>query len=276
MAVRSDGTVWGWGSNTHGELGTGTKTKDPIVVPTRAAGISNAAQVAAGFDATFVLDDVGNLVALGYNYRAQLGIGTTREIDVLQPTAVVGVAPVTRVDVGKTHAVALRYDNIAWAWGSDNYGQLGDDKANDDPDPNPSPVRGFIVDGKNLAIGIAAGYDHTVVLGAASDGSANSRAWSVGQGRYGQLGNGKTPDRESFRVPASNLTQITRIDAGSRHTLAVDSAGILWAWGQNLYGELGDGTTTQRTIPVQVSTLKGVTGVSAGDGVSLAIRTPAG
>ena len=272
VAVDSNGTMWGWGSNIVGQLSTGTTGTDPVVVPVRASGISNAAQVAAGFAATYVVDTVGNLFAVGRNDRSQLGIGTSQDIIVSSPRAVVGVAPVTQVDAGQIHAVALRYDNIAWAWGDDYYGQLGDTKAGD-PDPNPSPVRGFIVNGKNLAIGIAAGVNHTAVLGAASDGSANSRVWTVGQGRFGQLGNGKTPDSQSLRVDASNLTQVAKIDAGALHTLALDTAGRVWAWGRNLNGEIGDGTTTQRTTPVQVPGLSGVIGISAGGSVSFAIRS---
>ena len=99
---------------------------------------------------------------------------------------------------------------------------------------------------KNLAIGIAAGQHHTVVIGGAPDGSVNTRVWSVGQGTHGQMGNGAKPEKNPFRVPASNLTQVTKVDAGERHTLALDSAGRLWAWGQNLNGEIGDGTTTDR------------------------------
>jgi alpha-tubulin suppressor-like RCC1 family protein len=275
LAVTSDGSVYGWGENARGQLGTGTTTDAPTTAPVRMVGVDNAAQVAAGFGASYVLDKVGNLFAVGSNDQAQLGIGTAKDVRVVSPTAVVGVAPVTHVDAGNGHAVALRYDNIAWAWGNDFYGQLGDQKASKDPDPDPSPVRGFIVDGRNLAIGIAAGQNHTVVIAGATDGSANTRVWSVGQGKYGQLGNGATDD-QSFRVAASNLTQVTHVDAGFRHTVARDSSGHVWAWGQNLKGAIGDGTTTPRTTPVQIPSLSGVTAVAAGANSSFAIRTAAG
>jgi alpha-tubulin suppressor-like RCC1 family protein len=276
LAVTSDGSVYGWGNNAFGQLGTGTTTDTPTTAPVRMAGVSDAAQVAVGANSSFVLDKVGNLFALGSNADARLGIGTAKDVNVLVPTAVVGVAPVTHVDAGSGHAVALRYDNIAWAWGNDTKGQLGDGKADDDPDPNPSPVRGFIVDGKNLAIGIAAGENHTAIIAGASDGSANTRVWSVGQGRYAQMGNGEKPDRQSFRVPASNLTQVTHVAAGDRHTVARDSSGRVWTWGQNLRGAIGDGTTTERTTPVQVPTLTGVTAVGAGYGTGFAVRPAAG
>jgi alpha-tubulin suppressor-like RCC1 family protein len=113
------------------------------------------------------------------------------------------------------------------------------------------------------------------VIGAASDGSANSRVWSVGQGTYAQLGNGKNPESQAFRVDATNLTQVAKVDAGFRHTLALDTSGRLWAWGQNLEGEIGDGTTTERTTPV-LTTLNGVIAISAGYATSYAIRRTSG
>jgi alpha-tubulin suppressor-like RCC1 family protein len=276
LAVHSDGTVYGWGDNTYGQLGTGTTNQAPTITPVRMAGVSNAAQVAAGWGTSFVLDNVGNLYALGRNTSARLGIGTAQETNVLVPTEVVGVAPVTQIDAGEGHGVALRYNNVAWAWGSDLYGQLGDDKAGEDPDPNPSPVRGFIVNDKPLAIGIAAGSSHTVVLAGASDGSANTRVWSVGHGGYGQMGNGTKAERHPFRVEAVNLTRVTKVDAGGQHTLALDSTGRVWAWGHNFHGAIGDGTTSDRTTPVQLTALTGVTTVSAGGGTSFAIRAAAG
>jgi hypothetical protein len=107
-------------------------------------------------------------------------------------------------------------------------------------------------------------------LGVKADGTV----WAWGQNAYGQLGGG-TADFNPHPIPAqvAGLAGVVAVAAGECHSLAVKSDGTVWAWGYNKYGQLGDGTTTQRTTPVQVLGLSGVVAVAGGGSHSLAIRS---
>src|SRR5262245_13635928 len=118
---------------------------------------------------------------------------------------------------------------------------------------------------------LATGNAHTVV--AKPDGTV----WTWGHNADGQLGIGSTTPSE-LRVPeqvtALSAITITAVAAGYNHTLARASDGTVWAWGDNAWGQLGDGSSNNdRTSPVQVSGLTGVTMISAGQQFSLALKS---
>src|ERR1019366_8000856 len=89
--------------------------------------------------------------------------------------------------------------------------------------------------------------------------------WGCGYNAYGDLGNGLNDIRQLTPVPASGLNGVIALAAGGYHTLALKSDGTVWAWGYNVAGQLGDGTTTDRNIPIQV--IVPASGDSVGDGI---------
>ncbi|MHB8840376.1 MAG: RCC1 domain-containing protein, partial [Candidatus Aquicultor sp.] len=107
---------------------------------------------------------------------------------------------------------------------------------------------------QSVAPQIASGGYHALAL--ASDGTV----WGWGNNMYGQLGNGSTTTDTPIRTPVRviSITGVTAIAAGYCYSLALTSDGKVWAWGQNNYGQLGNSTTTNSSIPVQVSGLTGV------------------
>jgi len=119
---------------------------------------------------------------------------------------------------------------------------------------------------------VCGGFSHTLAL--KSDGTV----WSWGANRFGQLGDGTVIDRHNpvqVKGPGGvgNLTDVKAIAAGGYHSIAVKSDGTVWVWGYNICGQLGNGTTTSSSVPVQVTGLTNVKAISAGLHFSLALKT---
>lgn len=248
-ALRNNGTVWAWGSNWYGQLGDGTNTQrtTPVQVP----GLTGITAIATGGRHTVALKNDGTVWAWGGG--GQLGDGTTTDRNT--PAQVPGLTGVAAIAAGEMHTVALKNDGTVWAWGRNSYGQLGDG-TNGDPLDHATPIQ---VVGLNNIINISAGYGHSVAL--KHDGTV----WAWGQNWYGQLGDGtSTPNQYSTSpVMVPGMTGVTAIAAGVWHTVALKNDGTVWAWGLNSSGELGDGTTTDRTTPVQATGLSDVTAIAA-------------
>ncbi len=171
------------------------------------------------------------------------------------PTIVAGLFGVTAVAVGR-HVLALTADGAVYAWGANNWGQLGDSTHV----RRERPVR---VVGLDNVVRIAAGRTHSLAL------TADGRVWAWGSNSHGQLGLTQPQKR---RVPTlvPTLSDIVSIDAGNLHSLAVTRTGDVFAWGGNDHGQLGDGSRKKRSQPVRIS-LTGVTQVAAGATHTLAL-----
>lgn len=243
VALESNGTVWAVGKNMNGQLGDGTTTNTAI--PIEVTGLADktiTAVVAGGFHAAALADD-GTVWTWGYNLNGQLGNGTVE--DSSTPVQVTGLSGITAIGVGQYFSAALASDGSVWSWGNNLYGQLG----NGSTDASSIPVQ---ISGDTLSFtAIAVGGSHTVAL--ADDGSV----WTWGCNNQGQLGDG-TGASSSVPVQVTGLTGkvITAVAAGSDHTVVVANDGTAWAWGGNLYGQLGNGEggfdAPQAPAPVQV------------------------
>ena len=171
-----------------------------------------------------------------------------------------GLTDVKAIAAGELHTVALKKDGTVWAWGKNYYGQFGDGTMTN----SNTPVQ---INGLTDVKAISAGAYNTVAL--KNDGTV----WACGLNSSGQLGDGTMTD-SYIPVQVSDLTGITAISAGFvSHAVALKSDGTVWAWGSNSYGELGDGTTAGRNIPVQViGDLTDVTAISAGESHTVALK----
>jgi alpha-tubulin suppressor-like RCC1 family protein len=174
----------------------------------------------------------------GSNGNGQLGEGTTND-SLAGHTHVCSrgwwISPRAR-----THSLALKGDTTVWVAGYNAYGQLGDGTTTQ----RETPVQ---VPNLTNVVAVAAGTYHALAL------KSDDLVWAWGYNGSGQLGDGTTTNRLT-PVQVQNLTNVKAIasSATANHSLALKRDGTVWAWGNNQYGQLGDGTTTQRNTPVQV------------------------
>jgi alpha-tubulin suppressor-like RCC1 family protein len=259
--LKIDGTVWAAGNNSKGQLGDGTENdrSTPVQV-SGLSGLSGVVGISGGGLHTVYLKSDGTVWASGWNEYGQLGDGT--ENDSSTPVQVKNedgspFTGVVAISAGYYHTVYLKSDNTVWATGWNNFGQLGD--GTEDSRSNPVQVlSGFTA--------ISAGFRFTVYL--KSDGTV----WATGQNEYyGQLGDGTIINRTS-PVKVSGLSGVVGISAGSDHAVYLKSDNTVWAAGRNSDGQLGNGTTANKTPnPVQVqnengTVFSGVASISAGKG----------
>lgn len=239
-AVLGDGSVRCWGSNTSGQLGD--KSLTARTTPVLVSGVAGAQSVTAGGAHTCARLSDGSVRCWGSNVSGQLGDGT--RLNRTAPVAVSGLGAVQVIAAGGADTCALNAAGGVLCWGNNFYGQLGDGTTT--LRTTPVAVKGLSGPVRLLAVGLA----HTCVLYSA--GGAACWGWNA----YGQLGDGALVDR-ALPVPVAGLASAARLAAANGlnsagHTCAV-VAEELYCWGKNNYGQLGDGTTTQRKAPVRVS-----------------------
>jgi alpha-tubulin suppressor-like RCC1 family protein len=306
----TDGTVWTWGDNSSGQLGTGGGSS---LVPVQVFGLSGITAVAAGSYHTLALKSDGTVWAWGKNLNGQVGTGSASTAEVV-PVQVAGVSGITAIAAGSYHSVAYKSDGTVYTWGSNANGQLGDGGTTD----HCSPAS---VTGLGTVIGIAAGGNHTLVIlsggamkafglntwGQLGDGTTAQRPNAVdvssvptataatagadftlirrtdntasawGHNDSSEIGDGTTTTPRLTPVAVSGLTSLSAVAASpadnARHAYALESDGTVWAWGLNDQGQLGDGTNTPRRSPVQITTLSSVAGIGAGTDFGAAVTT---
>jgi len=256
IALRSNGDVYGWGSNFSG---AGYARSSPTII---LGGITNWSRIAAGWNHNLGITTAGILYAWGVNVSGALGDNTTSSRP--SPITVVGgITNWTQVSLGFNFSLAIRNSGIAYAWGNNAYGQLGGNTTSS----RSSPVT--VVGGITTWSSISAGAFHS--LGLTSAGI--SYAW--GTNASSQLGTLGT-STSSPVVVVGGITNWSQVSAGGRHSLGLTSTGVLYAWGQNTYAQLGDNTTSDRSSPTTViGSITTWSQISAGWRHSAAINTAA-
>jgi alpha-tubulin suppressor-like RCC1 family protein len=260
LGLRADGTAWAWGGNSSGTLGDGTaiSKSSPVSV---VGGFSDWTQLSAGAGFNLGLRANGTAWAWGINNSGQIGDNTT--VSKSSPVSVVGgFTDWTQLSAGDSHSLGLRANGIAYAWGFNGSGQLGDDSIT--ARSSPVSVVGGFTDWSQLN----GGREHSVGL------RANGSAWAWGLNTFGQLGDASLTSRRSPVSVVGGFSDWTQLSAGGYHSLGIRANGTAWAWGINNSGRLGDGTATSRLSPVSV--VGGFTDwvqLSAGFSHSLAIKS---
>ena len=266
IALKADSSVWTWGMNTYGQLGNSTTTDSPLPVhvlgPNGAGYLNGVTAIMGGEEHNVALKSDGTVWAWGMNAANQLGNGTA--VDSPTPVQVSGLTSIVALGGRAYHTLAIKSDGTVWAWGNDRSGALGNGVADNRPD-FPVPVQ---VQNLNNPLMVTAGYafsvallqDHTLV------------AW--GNNPNGQLGDG-TVTPHSTPAPVLGIDHVVSVSAGWNHVVAIKSDGTVWTWGASTWigtypgsGMLGDGTTQDRHLPVQVPGLAGAIQASGGDSLT--------
>lgn len=262
LALDSEGKLWAWGLNEDGQLGDGTNDSQTTPVAVQINALTTITAVDCGGDHSMALDSLGRVWAWGYNGDGELGGGTTENnSNVPVPVPVPNLTDIIAISAGGEYSIALSSDGSVLTWGANSDGQLG----NGNTDQNSVPTK---ISSLPLMKGISAGEAHSLAV--TEDGFVY--AWGLND--EGQIGNGeKSADNPVLNpVQVQGLTDIDAVCAGATFSLALGIDGRVWAWGLNDEGQLGDGTNTNSTTPVEVTNLAKISAVACGSDHSLAIR----
>jgi alpha-tubulin suppressor-like RCC1 family protein len=311
LALKGNGTVWSWGSNSNGELGDGTNVAKAS--PVQVSSLTGIVAIAAGSTHSLALKSDGTAWGWGGNLYGQVGDGTSGSgTDRWSPVQVTTLTNVFAIAAGQYHSIAVISGGTAKAWGHNGNGRLGNNSTTN----SSTPVS---VSGVATASAVAAGTDHSLALltdgtvagwgnnadgqlGAATptqslvpmavpslsgvvalaagtsfsyatraNGSSAGTVWTVGAGAAGQLGDGTLVTNR--KTVASGPLNVRWLAAGDRHGLGFRQDGTTASWGADDYGQLGDGTTiSSRPNPVKTLGVGELLQLAAGNSYSVALK----
>jgi alpha-tubulin suppressor-like RCC1 family protein len=249
--------VFGWGGNGGGQLGNGTLAK--TLEPGPISELSEPTAIGAGNDQVLAVVELGKVVSWGEDNEGELGNGQTSGTPQDTPGAVCApvelkgcerqLSNISAVASGEAFSLALTTEGNVYAWGSDKYGQLGDEVIGTNSS-FPVKVHGLPA---NEVKAIAAGTAFAVAL------TNNGKVYAWGQNAAGQLGDNQEGElfNSDTAVEVQGLTEkVTAIAAGGNKAFALRE-GAVWGWGQGSFGQLGDESSENKRVPVQVSRIGG-------------------
>jgi len=206
FGLRTNGTLWAWGTNTCGQLGDGTlvSKSSPVSV---VGGFCDWCQVSAGDTHSLGVRQSGTAWAWGRGTAGRLGDNTA--VTKSSPVSVVGnFTDWCQVSAGTCHSLGVRQEGTVWAWGCNGEGRLGDNTTVD----------------KSSPVSVVGGFTDWCQVSAANHSVAvrqNGTLWAWGLGTNGRLGDNTTVDKSSPVSVVGEFTDWWNVSAGSAHSLAI-------------------------------------------------------
>jgi len=267
VTLKTNGTVWTYGQNTYGQLGIGTleiedephqvifeqeeTTEDGETAESgKITEEIKIIQVVSGENHSAALDSQGNVWLWGRNNYYQLGVSGLSYS--ATPIKLTGIPKVTRIASGNNSIMVVTENNKLYAWGQNAYGELGTGEYSNKTLPT-------VIDGVHDVLDIKGGKSHYILL------KTNGDIYTVGSNLYSQLGMdlGEKTRINTFEKVDLPL-KIGSISAGWTSNMAVTLDGQVYAWGQNIYGNLGNGTKENILLPTKLDNVKNIVDASVG------------
>ena len=259
LSLKTDGTMWAWGRGNAGRLGDNTTIYRSS--PVQIGALTTWAQIAGGGIHSMAVKTDGTMWLWGSAYKGALGSNDTT-INNSSPVQVGALTTWAKVAAVANSSFAIKTDGTLWAWGHNNFGQLGDNTEIDKASPiQVGALTTWAQIGRNSGNGKFA-------MAIKTDGTL----WLWGRNNYGQLGDNTTINRSS-PVQIGALTTWSKFYGGTSFTMAIKTDGTLWTFGYNGYGQLGDNTVIRRSSPVQVGALTTWSSIAGGSHNSVAVKT---
>ncbi|WNG33272.1 chromosome condensation regulator RCC1 [Archangium violaceum] len=232
LVLKADGSVVAFGKNNNGQLGDGTTTDRDY--PVRVLGLTDVVKLAGGSQQSMALKRDGTVWAWGNNDSGNLGQGAEDTVAHPEPAQVPGLSGVVDIASGREHMLALHTDGTVSAWGLNASGQVGNGEGGTGLEVY-APVK---VVGLTDVVAVYANSNFSLAL------KADGTLWGFGQNFNGQLGNGQSgkdyqadPLADTAVVGLSDLRDVA---AGSTFGLGLRRDGLLFGWGWNSNGSLGN------------------------------------
>ena len=253
LALRTDNTLWCWGTQPYGQLGDGATVSRSSPIQIRSD--LSLRNIFVGEGTAFTIDTTNKLYSSGNTDQFQTGYDFFQK----SPLQIGTLSNWNSFSAGGSHTIAISQSGSLYGWGLNSSGQLGDGTIVD----KNSPVQ---IGTLNTWVSASCGGSHTIAM--KSDGTM----WSWGYNGYSALGDG-TGVSKSSPVQIGTLNTWVNVSSGLGHVLALKNNGTLWSWGYNAVGAVGDNTSVYKNSPVQVGTDTNWSKISAGVDQSFAIRT---
>ena len=308
-ALRQDGTISCWGSNSSSRLDTNPTLNeiDDPAEPVQVNNITDAAAITIGENYynrhSCALHQNGTISCWGSNGDGQLGNGQEDLFYSPTPVQVKNIADITAIAAGYSHSCALRKDGAIFCWGNNGSGQLGDgsggvygdeslvpvrvgdlsisaspatsaaEPATSTAEPEPaSPPSTTLPSGEaqpNFATSISASYSHSCAV------SDEGKVFCWGDNDHGKLGIGKSEiELEYSAVPleVEGIADAAAVATGENHTCALHQSGTVSCWGSDRDDQIGIPDSAASVVPVQIEGIKDAVWIATGNGHTCAVH----
>ena len=240
LAVKTDGTLWSWGTNYYGQLGNGTTADNHV--PSQIGSDTNWNKISVGWIHSIAIKTDGTLWSWGSGMS--LGVCAYFGVNQSSPIQVYSDKDWKSINSYYSESFAIKANGSIYAWGNNDYGQLGIG-TNNSVMTYPYPISYSYTPNYNWST-VSNGYFHTFGIQAGV-----LYAW--GSQGIGIFGNGYSSNSFNEPLQIGNDYNWSTISTGQEHSIALKTDGSLWAWGRNTYGQLGDGTTVDKNVPIAIA-----------------------